>query len=166
MILDLVAYGVVSVLSIIGLFITDNYVKHRPKLLTVVSTVAFVALFISNFYLPVHHSIQDSQQNLRPAYTTLLVLACYIFFNVTRTSVAFVLGLFTTIIHIVAIIIITYKESNTVMKRVSHLIDIVLQFLNYLFLDSFRYYLFCLYKWVRNLFSFYKRNSKKKRVSR
>lgn len=106
-------------LSMIGLFITDNYVKRKPRLLTLVSIMAFIALFMANFYLPVHHSIQDSQQNLRPAYTTLLVLACYVFFNVTRTSVAFVLGLFTTIIHVIAIIIITYKESNLILKRVS-----------------------------------------------
>lgn len=127
-ILDLVFYGVISVLSIIGLFITDNYVKHKPKLLTVVSSVAFVALFVANFYVPVHHSILNSQQNLRPTYTTHLILACYIFFNVTRTSVAFVLGLFTTIIHIVAIIIITYKQSDVILRRVSHLFILFINF--------------------------------------
>lgn len=118
-ILDLVIYGIIGVFSVIGLIFTDNYVKRYPKFLTVVSTLAFIILFVTNFYLPIHHSIQDCQQNLRPAYTTILILACYVFFNIKRISVAFIFGLFTTIIHLVAVIIITYKESNFLLRRVS-----------------------------------------------
>lgn len=115
---DLAIYAVTFVLSLVGLLITDGYVKRHPRLLTVASVLAFVILFINNFFVPLYHAFNGPQENLRPAYTTHIIITVYIFLNVKRNIVALVLGLGVTTVHVVVEVFITYRNKDMLYQRV------------------------------------------------
>lgn len=117
---DLTIYAITFILSLVGLLITDSFVKKHPKLLTVASVLVFVILFINNFFIPFYHGfIAEPEEHLRPAYTTHIIITCYIFLNVKHTIVALLLGFTATIAHVVVEIFITYKDRNMLYERVS-----------------------------------------------
>lgn len=117
--LDLITYIIVGLLSIVGLYISEKYIKKRPKLLTVVSTSAFFTVFAMNIIVPVYHFFANDT-SYRPAYTTLFILSCYVFFNITSNMYAALLGFAMSVIHIFVLVFITYrKNSNMIGERVS-----------------------------------------------
>lgn len=117
---DLTIYAITFILSLIGLLFTDSYVKKYPKLLTIASAVVLAILFINNFFIPFYHGFFiDTVDHLRPAYTTHIIITCYIFLNVKHAIVAFILGATATIFHIVTEIFITYKDKDKLYERVS-----------------------------------------------
>lgn len=117
---DLILYGLITVLPIIGLGITDGFVKQHPNLLNVISAAAFFVLFFVNFFVPIYHGL-SGEYKLIPAYTTYLILSCYIFFNIYNNLIACLLGFLVTFTHIVvaSTIIYAYEQPQEIAKRVS-----------------------------------------------
>ncbi|GJQ87133.1 hypothetical protein Trydic_g23979 [Trypoxylus dichotomus] len=109
-ILDLVLYGMLSILPIFGLFVSEKYVKDHPKLLSVLSVIAFVLLFLTNILVPIVHYAAWGE-NLRPIYTTLLIISCYVFFHVTSNTIAVCMALAVTAVHLIVLIFITYARA-------------------------------------------------------
>lgn len=119
-IIDLTIYAITFTLSLVGLLITDGYVKKYPKLLTVASVTALVILFINNFLVPFYHGLTEPEENLRPAYTTHIIITCYIFLNVKHTLVALMLGLVVTAGHVAIEYFVTYRNKDMLFERVSN----------------------------------------------
>lgn len=93
--------------------------KKHPKLLTIASVLVFVILFVNNFFIPFYHGfLTEPEEHLRPAYTTHIIITCYIFLNVKHTIVALLLGFAATIAHVVVEIFITYKDRSMLYERV------------------------------------------------
>lgn len=121
---DLILYGLILFFSIVILVITDAFVKNRPKLLKFLAGNAFVIVFFMNFFIPYYYRSEKFDGNLRPAFTTYLIISNYIFLNVHNDLVAVVLGLFVSVFHVVTLILVTYQHSTKIYQRVStHLSD-------------------------------------------
>jgi adenylate cyclase len=116
---DLILYGLISAFSIILLILTDNYVKKHPKLLKIFAGTAFVTTFFMNSFIPFYYNNHETYGNLRPAYTTYLIISNYIFLNIHNHVVAFVLGLFVSIFHLVTLILVTYEDSDRRIERLA-----------------------------------------------
>ncbi|KAI4469490.1 adenylate cyclase type 1 [Holotrichia oblita] len=109
--LDLVLYGTLLILPVFGLLVSERYVKNHPKLLLVLSAMAFVLLFLANILVPIVHYVHDDEY-LRPIYTTLLIISCYVFLHVTSNVIAVCLGFIVTIAHLLILNFITYSDST------------------------------------------------------
>ncbi|RZC43228.1 adenylate cyclase type 2-like, partial [Asbolus verrucosus] len=114
---DLVLYGIVCIFSMILLIVTDNYVKQHPYLLKIFAGAAFVTIFFINAFIPFFYRNKQDYANLRPAYTTYLIISNYIFLNIHNNLVALVLGLFVSIFHIVTLILVTYDNTGKLYQR-------------------------------------------------
>lgn len=112
-------YAVTFTSSLVGLLVTDSYVKRHPKLLTIASVITFVILFINNFLVPLYHGFTEPEENLRPAYTSHIIITCYIFLNVKHTVVALLLGLVVTVAHVAIEIFVTYRNKSMLFERVN-----------------------------------------------
>ncbi|KAK9693464.1 Adenylyl cyclase N-terminal extracellular and transmembrane region [Popillia japonica] len=137
--LDLILYGTLSILPVFGLLVSEKYVKNHPKLLLVLSAMAFVLLFLANILVPIVHYVHDDEylrpiyttlliiscyvflhvtsniiddEYLRPIYTTLLIISCYVFLHVTSNIIAVCLGFIVTIAHLLILNFITYSDNT------------------------------------------------------
>ncbi|KRT84073.1 hypothetical protein AMK59_727 [Oryctes borbonicus] len=108
-IVDLVLYGMLTILPIFGLFVSERYVKNHPKLLSVLSVMAFVLLFLTNITVPIVHYLWR-EDNLRPIYTTLLIISCYVFFHLSSNILALCMGCAVTIAHLIILVFVTYVQ--------------------------------------------------------
>jgi len=88
------------------------------------SIIAFVVLMFINIFVPVYHFLANDQ-HFRPAYTTYLIIASYIFFNIQMNIVAVILGVLATIVHVTILIRITYLQEADKEEKVDNLLQIV-----------------------------------------
>lgn len=113
---DLIIYASTAILPLIGLFISESYTKQYPNVLKIISIVSFLLLFAIDIAIP----LINIKNQLRPAYTTHLIIACYVFFNIPKTYVSCIMGLVVTITHILILAFVTYEESDVLYQRVSY----------------------------------------------
>ncbi|XP_001812566.2 adenylyl cyclase X E isoform X1 [Tribolium castaneum] len=114
---DLILYGLISLFSVLLLVITDKYVKAHPKLLTILAAAAFITTFFMNFFIPFYYKDHKPFGNLRPAYTTYLIVSNYIFLNIHNNVLALALGVFVSIFHLVTLILVTYEDHDRLFQR-------------------------------------------------
>lgn len=122
MVVDLVLYSLLSVLPIIGLLLSESCIKEHPKILAVLTTIAFLSLFIVDITLPIVHKNLD---NFRPSYSSHLILACFVFFNFSKLWYALISSLLVTFAHLMILAFMTYKESTMLIKLVSILLVVL-----------------------------------------
>lgn len=115
-IVDLVFYSVLAVLPIVGLLLSETYIRKHPKALKIVSAIAFFLLYVADITLPVYH---DKEENFRPSYSSHLILACFVFFNVANYIYSLILAIIVSVTHILILYFITYRDSSIAFKRVS-----------------------------------------------
>lgn len=114
--MDLIFYAILGVLPILGLLLSEGYIKRHPQTLRLWSLIAFVFIYIVDVTLPIFHS---STANFRPAYSTQLIIACYVFFSVSNFVSAFLMALLVTISHVLILVFITYKNSSTLPHQIA-----------------------------------------------
>lgn len=103
-------------LPILGLLLSEGYIKRHPQALRFWSLIAFVLVYIVDVTLPIFHSTTAS---FRPAYSTQLIIACYVFFSVSNFISAFLMALLVTISHVLILVFITYKNSSTLPHQIA-----------------------------------------------
>ncbi|XP_022904809.1 adenylate cyclase type 2 isoform X2 [Onthophagus taurus] len=104
-ILDLVVYIFVTISSVVILYLSEKLVKKRPTLLCSITVVVFIIFFFMNVAIPTFHNIKllikgDSSISFKPAYNTLFILSCYVFFNIVSNTKAAILGLLMSTFYI------------------------------------------------------------------
>uniref|UniRef100_V5G4W0 adenylate cyclase n=1 Tax=Anoplophora glabripennis TaxID=217634 RepID=V5G4W0_ANOGL len=114
---DLILYMSVFVLSMFGLYLVDKIVEKYKKL-QYISLLAFAILFFVNAFVPYYHNIKDGNGNYRTAYSSHLILSCYVFFSIHDVLVSFVMGLFVSVFYIMTLILTTYAGSDMLWQRV------------------------------------------------
>ncbi|XP_045463603.1 adenylate cyclase type 7-like isoform X2 [Harmonia axyridis] len=122
-VLELSIYGLMICFSVKMFFVTDGsgYVTLRKRTLKIITIILFVLLNAVNLVVPLYYFVSDLNVQLRPAYTTHIVISCYVFFFISDLAFTVVLGLLTTIIHILILVFITYYglSSPTLISRIS-----------------------------------------------
>lgn len=121
-IIDLTVYGFMTCFSVKMFFVTDGcgYVTLRKRTLKIITVILFVLLNGVNLIVPLYYFASDLNVQLRPAYTTHIVISCYVFFFISNLAFTVVLGLLTTIIHILILVFITYYglSSHVLVGRI------------------------------------------------
>lgn len=116
---DLILYLLVFVLSVLGLYLVDRIVEKYRKL-QYISLSAFAILFFVNAFVPYYHNLREEDDGIyRTAYSSYLILACYIFFGIHDLLVCFIMGLFVSVFYIMSLILTTYAGSDMLWQRVS-----------------------------------------------
>lgn len=116
---DLILYMLVFVLSISGLYLVDKIVEKYKKL-QYISLTAFAILFFMNAFVPYYHNLREADDGTyRTAYSSYLILACYVFFCIHDVLVSFIMGLFVSVFYIMTLILTTYAGSDMLWQRVS-----------------------------------------------
>ncbi|CAH1132480.1 unnamed protein product [Ceutorhynchus assimilis] len=116
---DLFLYTATIILSIIGLIFLE-ITQRRQKRWKYLCVVAFLVIFFANFFPPIYHDLKktNGRHPYTPAYTFLLVNSCYIFFGVAKNWVSSLLGVIVSLVHIVTLILFTYKNKDDWILRV------------------------------------------------
>lgn len=114
---DLILYMLVFVLSISGLYLVDKIVEKYQKL-QYISLLAFAVIFFVNAFVPYYHNIMDGNGKYRTAYSSHLILSCYVFFSIHDVLVSFIMGLFVSIFYIMTLILTTYSGSDMLWQRI------------------------------------------------
>ncbi|XP_030751470.1 adenylyl cyclase X E-like isoform X2 [Sitophilus oryzae] len=114
---DLTVYASITCLSVIGLYFLEVTVKNQKEW-SYFPTTAFIALFIGNFFVPLYHSFVDVPDGYyyTPAYTFLLIIACYVFFGVPKNWIATMAGLLVSAVHVITVLFISYDTLDTDKK--------------------------------------------------
>lgn len=105
---DVVLYCTVAVLS--GPLLVVVY--RRQQLGVTVSIIMTVLMLIVDLGLVVYYGLQSNMQTqLRPAYTTYILLVIYSFLPIVRNRHAVVLGIIVSLCHLLVLASVTYKTS-------------------------------------------------------
>ncbi|XP_050295207.1 adenylyl cyclase X E-like isoform X2 [Anthonomus grandis grandis] len=116
---DLLVYTLVSVHSLVGLVILE-IVKKRSTRWDYFCVIAFLVIFVANFFPPVYHDLMgtDLTCTYTPAYSFLIIIACYIFLGIEKGFVAAILGTVVSTAHVLTLIFVSYRESHMKTARV------------------------------------------------
>lgn len=113
---DIFLYCTVAVLS--GPLLVVVY--RRQQLGVTVSITMTILLLIVDLGLVVYYSLQSNlQTQLRPAYTTYILLVIYSFLPIVRNRQAVVLGIIVSLCHLLVLASVTYKTSPNRSSLVS-----------------------------------------------
>lgn len=123
-IFDLVIYAIIGVLSVVALITSESRTRSNRHMFLYTSIIAFALLMFINISVPVYHYLVNDQR-FRPAYTSYIIIATYIFFNIQKNVVAIILGVLATIAHVTILIIITYQQEADTEEKVDNLLQIV-----------------------------------------
>ncbi|KAL3284168.1 hypothetical protein HHI36_018335 [Cryptolaemus montrouzieri] len=127
-ILDLILYAVMFCSSIGMFFVTDGCgrINLEERTLKQITIISFLLLNLVNLVVPLYNVLSADVQ-LRPAYTTHIIICCYVFFFISNIAVTIALGLITSILHVLLLVLITYKDQSS-----SVLVDRILSDIIYL----------------------------------
>lgn len=115
---DLTLYSATCVLSAIFFVLNERYVKNRSRLLTTLTLSIFALVFFTDLAVPIYYGLAGLQPNLRPAYTTHLLITAYVFCNIRSDLGAFLLGLFVSVSHLLTLAYVTYRGREYFWTRV------------------------------------------------
>ena len=113
---DIFLYCSVAVLS--GPLLVVVY--RRQQLGVTVSIIMTILLLIVDLGLVMYHGQRPSlQTQLRPAYTTYILLVIYSFLPIVRNRQAVLLGIIVSLCHLSVLASVTYKSSPNILSLVS-----------------------------------------------
>lgn len=115
---DLTLYSATCVLSAIFFVLNERYVKNRSRLLTTLTLSIFALVFFTDLAVPIYYGLAGLQPNLRPAYTTHLLITAYVFCNIRSDLGAFLLGLFVSVSHLLTLAYVTYRGREYFWTRI------------------------------------------------
>lgn len=105
---DILCYSVIAVLSTVALFIKESKNKTYTLFPISITTLSIVLLLTCDLFVPLYHA---TLALLRPAYTTHLIIACYVFLPISDNFLAFIFGCSVTICHLITLGFVTYNGS-------------------------------------------------------
>lgn len=116
---DIMCYSVLAVLAIIALFLKETIGKTCAAFPLVVTVLTILLLVASDMFIPLFHS----SYFLRPAYSSHIIIACYVFLPINSNLQAFIFGFAVTMCHFVIVGFVTYKKasSDLFFNRVSEI---------------------------------------------
>ncbi|XP_025834972.1 adenylate cyclase type 2-like isoform X2 [Agrilus planipennis] len=106
-IFDLVCYSILIVLSAVTLIFNESYLLKNSKFIMTISITVFAIVFLINFLVPLYH-FWINFYIIRPAYTTIIIFSCYLFFNINKGYVTFILGSFVSLCEISYLCFVVY----------------------------------------------------------
>ncbi|PBC32829.1 Adenylate cyclase type [Apis cerana cerana] len=111
---DVVISTLVSALfcPVIALSFKSKIIIRNTYLSVILSCLIVVLLAIGDLAVPFYYTLyNDEAPSIRPAYATHALLACYVFLPLTKNLHALILGITTTTCYLVALSLITYRNS-------------------------------------------------------
>lgn len=75
------------------------------------SCFSFAVIVFMNFFVPIYHELSNNG-HFRPAYTTHLLLFCYMFLNIQNHLYAIIIGTIITITHLLTLYLVVYSNNN------------------------------------------------------
>lgn len=108
---DIICYCVIAVLSIIALLMKESFGKSCTVFPLTVTIVSILLLALCDLFVPLYHAVYAVL--LRPAYTTHLVIACYVFLPISDNVQAFIFGFAVTLCHLFTLGYVTYFRSRS-----------------------------------------------------
>ncbi|XP_043784053.1 adenylyl cyclase X E-like isoform X2 [Apis laboriosa] len=111
---DVVISTLVSALfcPVIALSFKSKIIIRNTYLSVILSCLIVVLLAIGDLAVPFYYTLyNDEAPPIRPAYATHALLACYVFLPLTKNLHALILGITTTTCYLVALSLITYRNS-------------------------------------------------------
>lgn len=110
--MDLILYSITSILALTALYLNEIYTKNKPNILKLLASIIFSLVFLTDLIIPIYYGLSTYSLHLKPAYTTHVLIACYLFCNITSNSLAFLLGITITICYLLVLGFVTYKDAN------------------------------------------------------
>ncbi|CAH1961742.1 unnamed protein product [Acanthoscelides obtectus] len=112
---DLIIYVCCALLCLIGLFVVDRIAKKYGNLHRM-SLFALFVVFSMNIFVPWYHKeFKKDLTWVRPVYTCILTISCYVFFDIFSTLKALCMGLAVTSFGMLTTYFCTdYKELGKV----------------------------------------------------
>ncbi|VEN34886.1 unnamed protein product [Callosobruchus maculatus] len=117
---DLIIYIFGALLSLLGLFTVDKMSQMYGNLHRM-SLFAFIVVFGMNIFVPLYHKeFKKDLTWVRPVYTCLLTISCYVFFDIYSKVRAVFMGLAVTAFGMATMYYCTYKEQtpDNIFKKV------------------------------------------------
>lgn len=103
----MICYSIIAVVAVAALFLKETVGKTcctNPLFVTILTILVLITI---DFFIPLYHS---SEALLRPAYTTHIVIVCYVFLPISDNLQAFTFGTAVTICHLIILGLVTYKK--------------------------------------------------------
>lgn len=114
---DLILYSTIVILSMLGLYTVD-IVAEKYKKLNQISLISFgIVLFVSGF-VPYYHWFYDGNR-FRAAYSSHLILACYLFLSIDNLWMATGVGVTVSLLHLLTLYFVTYSNDSITWRKVS-----------------------------------------------
>nr|CAI5842103.1 unnamed protein product [Callosobruchus analis] len=119
---DLIIYVFSAFLSLLGLFTVDKMSQMYGNLHRM-SLFAFIVVSLMNVFVPLYHKeFKKDLTWVRPVYTCVLTISCYVFFDIYSKIRALCMGLAVTVFGMATMFYCTYninqESSDNVLKRV------------------------------------------------
>ncbi|KAK0177619.1 hypothetical protein PV328_001654 [Microctonus aethiopoides] len=113
---DVVTWGIMGALlcPVIALSFRSKVIVRETYLPIVLSCVIVIVLVIGDLTIPFWYALNyiEDAPAIRPAYSTHVLLACYVFLPLTENLHAFILGITATLCYLTSLSFITYRNQQ------------------------------------------------------
>ncbi|CAH0547706.1 unnamed protein product [Brassicogethes aeneus] len=114
---DIVFYFCTFLVSAVGVLTIDTIVR-KTKRWKLFQLFWFFLVFTQNIFVPLYHNYSATVPKLRPTYSSVLVISCYMFFSVFSNKVAILCGLLVSTSHILTMFFTTYVDTSKTWERI------------------------------------------------
>ncbi|XP_057341311.1 adenylate cyclase type 2-like isoform X2 [Microplitis mediator] len=105
---------------VIALSFRSKLITRESYLPVVLSCVIVVVLILADLAIPFWYTFTYSEAipAIRPAYSTHVLLACYVFLPLTENLHAFILGVTATLCYLTSLSLITYRNERDYTAKI------------------------------------------------
>ncbi|XP_034941992.1 adenylate cyclase type 2-like isoform X2 [Chelonus insularis] len=111
---DVMAWGIMGALlsPVIALSFRSKLITRETYLPVLLSCIIVVLLVLGDLAVPFWYTLNytEDMRTIRPAYSTHVLLACYVFLPLTENLHAFILGITATLCYLLSLSLITYRN--------------------------------------------------------